>query len=95
MQKRWAKLLYQILSICQGKRGRGPPGRFYAHCAYNQSSALPADKKKYILLDNSSLEQWKELRFREGRTSLPGRWGSVGNPVFPLRPHRCSNLARA
>lgn len=62
LQKRRANLLYQILSICQGKGGRGPLGRLYTHCAYNQSSALPEDKKKYILLNNSSLEQQKEPR---------------------------------
>lgn len=79
LQKRWAKLLYQILSISQDKGKKRAPG-VVLH------SALPKDKKKYILLNKSSLEQQKETRFQDRGTNLSGGEGSIGNRVFPLRP---------
>lgn len=72
LQKRWAKLLYQILSFCQDKGRMGAPGVVLHSCAYNQSSALPKDKKKYILLNKSSLEQQKDFRKGERNTLA---WG--------------------
>lgn len=50
----------------------GAPGVVLHSCAYNQSSALPKDKKKYILLNKSSLEQQKDFRKGERNTLA---WG--------------------
>lgn len=66
LQQRWAKLLYQILSVCQNKgRRRGGRDSVVLHSrAYNHSSAFPEDKKKYILLNKSSVEPQKGPRFQ-------------------------------
>ena len=77
------------------QRGGGALGGLHS-CAYNHSSAFPEDKKKYILLNKNSVEWQKEPRFQEGGRNLPeGGVGMRGNPVFPLRTCRLSNLAKA
>lgn len=79
------------------QREEGGPWVVLHSCAYNHSSALPEDKKKYILLNKSSLEQQekKTQGFKKGKQLAWEGWGTIGNPVFPLRPHRFSSLARA
>lgn len=77
------------------------PGWFTSR-ACNNSSVLMEDKKKYSLLNKSSLEPQKEPAFRKREGTCLG-WvgvgheghGTRGNPVFPLRTCRLSNLARA
>lgn len=69
--------------------------------ACNHSSVLMEDKKKYSLLNKSSLEQQKEPTIRKRKEFAWDGWVwgmramEQGNPVFPLRTRRLSNLAKA
>lgn len=52
------------------QREEGGPLGGFTFVAYNHSSALPEDKKKYILLNKSSLEQQKKKQgFKKGEAT--------------------------
>ena len=91
-------MLYQILSVCQEKGG----GCWVVYIPVLVTTVLTEDKKKYSLLNKSSLEKQKEPTFRKREGTCLG-WvgvgheghGTRGNPVFPLRPCRLFQFGKS